>query len=384
MKLWNLLNSFALGVTFPFFSIILERGGLTPSQIGLAFTVGNLAGGLFSYYIGKLSDRIGRLKMLVSMTLLTGLSFMLLFVESQPLVTVMIFTLLMMGGGAASTIVTAYSIDALDGARISRGSGFGAISMVGAVGWVPGTLAGGVLVSVLGLRPVFLFAGVIIGLSALTCYGLAESRLEKKDDGVSFSSRGLLTGPPGFLLTIITLAFVADASIASFFSLHMINSLGASPLEVSAAFAIMGLSEIPAMIYLGKLSDKVGRRPILLLCLAAFPLRMALTALAGDSTVAILAQTLSSLTFGGLYVVSIAYASDIVPESMRGAYMGLYAATIRLGGIIGGYLWGSIAEASSYAAMFLYCSAFSLVQVFLAGIAFRRKRVVVFPARAEP
>lgn len=371
MRLWNMLHFLAFGIVFPFLPVLLESCGLSPSQIGLAFTVGNIAGGLFSYYMGRLSDRVGRLRMLVSTTLLVALSYLLLYLESDAITTVAFFTLLMIGGGAANTIVTAYSMDVLEQRGSSHGGGFGLIRIGGSIGWIPGTFLGGILVNMLGLRPIFLLAGVIVGLSALTCYGLNESRVAVRGTAERVMARSFLRGPAGTLLLVSTLAFTANAAFLSFLSLHMINNLGATPPQVSAAFAVMGLAEIPGMIYLGRLSDRLGRLPILIVCLAAFPLRLAISGLAGDTYVVILAQALNSLTYGGLFVVSIAYASEIVSERVRGAYMGLYGATFSMGGVIGGYLWGIIAEATSYATMFLYSSAFSLIPVIIAAVALK-------------
>ncbi|GBC71057.1 Sugar efflux transporter C [Candidatus Calditenuaceae archaeon HR02] len=375
---------FAMGVAAPYFPVVLEVRGLTPSQIGLTFTISNIAAGLSSYYIGRLSDRVGRLKILLSSTVLTAIMYLLLALISNPYVTVAIFTLLMVGMGSSNTVVTAYSIDALERAGISRGSGFGSIRIGGSIGWIPGTFLGGALVSLFGLRSIFLFAPLVIGLSVLTMRGLGEDGRFRRRDSGNATSLSLLRGAPGVLLLTMTLAFVANSSILSFLSLHMINTLGASPLEVSTAFALMGLTEIPAMVYLGKISDRVGRRPVLLLCLVAFPVRLAISGLSPDKYIVILAQALNSFTFGGLYVVSIAYASELVPERMRGAYMGLYGATFNAGGVIGGYLWGSIAEATSYASMFQYSALFSLIPVALTGVSLKRQSREVYSAPVAP
>ncbi|MEM1922708.1 MAG: MFS transporter [Nitrososphaerota archaeon] len=384
MLLWNAMYFLALGVSFPYFPLVLEEGGLTPSQIGLSFTLSNIMSGIFSYYMGRLSDRVGRLKTLISMTLLATASYMLLSMVRDPISTIIMFTLLMMGGGAANTAFTAYSLDVLEHGGHSRGGGFGKIRIGGSIGWVPGTFLGGALVSALGFRAVFLVSSVIVCLSVLTCYGLRESRRARINRGAVNSSLSLLRGAPGVLLLISTLSFVVLSSNMSFLSLHMINTLNTTPLAVSTAFAIMGLSEIPAMIYLGRLSDRVGRRPILLLCLAGFPLRQAITGLSGDTLVVILAQVLNGLTYGGLFVVSIAYASEIVPENMRGAYMGLYGATFSMGGVIGGYLWGSLAEATSYAIMFQYSALVSLAPLALAFLTLRIRRLETCPPLSEP
>lgn len=373
MWIWNAMHFLAMGIAFPYFPVFLERGGLTPSQIGLAFTISSVVSGFFSYYMGRLSDRAGRLKILISTTLLASLSYLLLSLGFDPITSVAIFTLLMMGGGAANTIFTAYSIDVLERAGIPRGIGFARIRNGGNIGWIIGTLSGGALVSVFGLNPVFAVSALIVGAAALACVGLKEERRERREVGAEIRTLSLLKGVPGVFLLTMSLVMIVNASIMNFLSLHLLNTHGASPFEISAAFALMAISDIPAMIYFGRLSDRIGRGPVLLLCLAVWPLRLALIGLSLDRTIVILAQSLSSLTFGGFFVVSIAYASEIVPEHMRGAYMGLYGATFSVGGIVGGYLWGSVIEATSYAEMFLYVAAFSTIPIALAGLTLRRR-----------
>jgi len=381
MWLWNMLYFLAMGFTAPYFPVLLEESGLTPSQIGLAFTISSIASGLFSYYMGRLSDRVGRLKILISTTLLASISFMLLSVGFNPMITVALFTLGMMGGGAANALFTAFSIDALEHAGLSRGIGFGRIRVGGNIGFIIGTLSGGVLVSAMGLGSIFFAAAIVIFVSALSCIEVEEVRMIENRGEASVKASSLLRGSPGIFLIIVTLVMVVNSAIMNFLSLHLINTHGASALEISVAFALMALSDTPAMIYLGKLSDRIGRAPVLLLCLAVWPLRLTIIGLSPDRLSIILAQALSSFTFGGFFVVSIAQASELVSESARGAYMGLYSATFSMGGVIGGYLWGSLAEATSYASMFLYTAIFSLVPIALSGlILMKQRRVEVYSA----
>lgn len=368
----NALFFFAAGISFPYLPILLEGAGLTPSQIGLAFTISNLCSALFSYYIGRLSDRIGRLKILIITTMLASLSYMLLSASLEPILTVLFLTILMAGGGVAGTVFTAYSIDILEREGVSHGAGFGRVSMGGNSGWLAGTLAGGVLVEMLGLSSAFMLASLSAGSSLLAFIWLGEVRRLDVRKNNSIPILALLKGQSALLLLIVILVMLVDTSIMNFLPLHLSNNYGASPLLISGAFAVMAMSDIPAMFYLGKFSDRVGRGPVLLLCLALWPPRLALITFSPSVEILILTQVLSSFTFGGFFVVSIAYASELVSEDARGAYMGLYNATFAIGGIIGGYLWGSVAEATSYGSMFLYAALFSTIPAMLAVLTVRR------------
>jgi MFS family permease len=60
--------------------------------------------------------------------------------------------------------------------------------------------------------------------------------------------------------------------------------------------------------------------------------------------------------------------------------MGLYGFTFSLGGVVGGYLWGSLAEIAGYADMFLYSALFSILPLGLMFAASRARAREVSPS----
>jgi MFS family permease len=380
LRAWYFLIFLSVAISMPFFPILLESRGLSPSQVGLVFSVSSIVSGLYGYYMGRVSDALGRLRVLQPNLLAGGVMVMLIPWSTDPLLLASIYTVFMACFSALITLATAYTIDSLDRAGASRGEGFGQIRIGGSIGWIPGSLSGGAIASAMGLEGVFIMTGIITLSSVIILLPLRECHGERESRGSGVRARILLRGPAGLLLLMLTLAFTANSALVSFLPLHMANSLGASPIEISLAFALMGLAEIPAMIYFGRLSDRVGRRPVLAICLLAFPLRLGLTGALNDSLAVALTQSLNALTFGGLYVVSIAYASDLMPEAVRGAFMGLYGFTFSLGGVVGGYLWGSLAEIAGYADMFLYSALFSILPLGLMFAASRARAREVSPS----
>jgi len=361
LRVWYFFIFLSLGISFPFFPILLEERGLTPSQVGLVFSVSSIVSGLYGYYMGRISDVAGRLRTLYPNILVGGISVMALYRSPTPLILALLYTVFVACFAASNTIATAYTVDAVEEAGASRGMGFGMIRIGGSIGWIPGSLMGGVIAREIGVEWVFVITGVITLFSISTLLPLRDRFSVRRDLRRETSFPGLLRGAAGLLLLMLTLAFTANSALITFLPLHMVNSLAATPIEISLAFALMGLAEIPAMIYLGMLSDRIGRRLILAVCLLAFPLRLGLTGLLDSGLAVALVQSLNALTFGGLYVVSIAYSSDLMPENVRGAFMGLYGFTFSLGGVLGGYMWGFLAEVAGYSQMFLYSALFSLL-----------------------
>lgn len=118
----------------------------------------------------------------------------------------------------------------------------------------------------------------------------------------------------------------------------------ATPFLVGLLTASYAAAQLIGAPILGRLSDRFGRRPILLISIAGSLLGFILLALAKSLPVLFLARALDGLT-GGNISVAQAYISDVSEAKDRGRALGLIGAAFGLGFIIGpavGGLLGSI------------------------------------------
>ena len=104
-------------------------------------------------------------------------------------------------------------------------------------------------------------------------------------------------------------------------------------------FAVMQFFMSPV---LGSLSDKYGRRPILLLSLFGFGLDFLLLAFAPDLTWLFIGRIIAGI-MGASYTTATAYIADISDESNRSKYYGMLGAAFGLGFILGPGLGGLLA-----------------------------------------
>ncbi len=105
-----------------------------------------------------------------------------------------------------------------------------------------------------------------------------------------------------------------------------------------------GLAQFLAGPMLGALSDRVGRRPVLLVSLFALAVHFVAIALAPSLAAMLAARVLGGAAAGTIPVAN-AYVADIVPEGERGKGFGRVGAMFGLGFIVGpiaGGLLGSI------------------------------------------
>ncbi|MEM2410305.1 MAG: MFS transporter, partial [Thermofilaceae archaeon] len=164
------------------------------------------------------------------------------------------------------------------------------------------------------------------------------------------------------VVAAITVASIANPAYYTFLPLYMTQGLHASKLLASLAFTVTPLAEIPAMILLGSLSDRVGRRKVIAVCLAAYPVRFMLTGLLRNPLLVIAAQLLHGLTFGGLYVVTVAYLTEQMTGA-AGVASSIFPVASNVGNMVGGYLLGVLLSTYGFTTMYLAAAAISSLAI---------------------
>jgi DHA1 family tetracycline resistance protein-like MFS transporter len=112
------------------------------------------------------------------------------------------------------------------------------------------------------------------------------------------------------------------------------RDLGATGLGLGILFSAYSAAQLAGSALLGRLSDRHGRRPILLLSLAGSAASMFLSGLATGLLALSLARALAG-AFGGSIGAAQAYIADVTPRPERARYMGLLGASIGVGFVLG-------------------------------------------------
>jgi MFS family permease len=163
--------------------------------------------------------------------------------------------------------------------------------------------------------------------------------------------------------------FIAFANALSFTILIPIlylygRQFGLSDLQTSLLFAIYAAAQFISTPIIGKLSDRFGRKPLLIISLAGTVLANFLAGTASTAAILFFARFLDGIT-GGNVSVAQAIISDITPPQQRAKAFGLFGAvTFGLGFILGPIL-SLISQQVSLGAGFLASSAISLIALIL-------------------
>lgn len=150
---------------------------------------------------------------------------------------------------------------------------------------------------------------------------------------------------------IITLVFLDMLSMGLIFPVlpQLVGSYTSSPDVQSYWFGALaasyGLMQFLMAPVLGALSDRFGRRPILLISIAGMALDNLLIASASSLEVLLLARIIGGITGAG-YSVATAYASDVTPPQQRAQAFGMIGAAFGMGFIVGPVLGGFLGDIS--------------------------------------
>jgi DHA1 family tetracycline resistance protein-like MFS transporter len=149
---------------------------------------------------------------------------------------------------------------------------------------------------------------------------------------------------------------------------YHVQALGGSGLWVGLLLAGYALAQFAAAPVLGALSDRFGRRPLLLVTLIGSAVSMGLSAVAG-SLVALLAARILAGGCGGAIAVGQAYAVDLVPARQRTRALGLVGAAVGLGFVAGPAIGAGLAAAGiGFSGSCLIAAALAGVNVGLGAI----------------
>ena len=176
------------------------------------------------------------------------------------------------------------------------------------------------------------------------------------------------TRPLAPLYLAVFVAVLGFSLIAPFFP-HYVMDFGASYSMLGVIVSIYGAAQLLTQIPVGRLSDRTGRKKIMLFGLATFSVLPILYIYAESAYSLLFIRTLGGIGASAVWPIAMALIIDQAEAGSRGAAMGWYNASffsaLALGPLLGGvlydhfginapfYLWALLGIASFFMVFFL-------------------------------
>jgi MFS family permease len=345
----------------PLFAASLDA---TPAEIGWIVMASTIPGILISYPAGALSDHLGKRRVLLaSLVVFATAPFLYLVIETAwQLMAVRFyhgFATAIFGTVASAAIAARYSAD-----RAARLSTYSSVTIVGRS---IAPFLGGTLISLASFGAVYV-ACAIAGMLALGAGLLLrdhEPRPTTKLELPHFwaSLKTVLRDRGIMLVSLVEAAqYLVFGAIEAFLALYA-SSLGIPAWQIGAILGVQLLSIVFAKPLMGKVSDRVGRRRVILpglligaasvVLLPYFPNFIGLSAL----------SLVFGLGFASVTSSTAALVADLTRDGRYGSSMGVLRTVMDVGQSIGPVLTGFMVGVAGYA------SAFTLLAAILAAAA---------------
>jgi len=171
-----------------------------------------------------------------------------------------------------------------------------------------------------------------------------------------------------FSLMVVMLGFGMVVPVFPFF----ITRLGAGGSALGLLVATSALTELIFGPLWGSLSDRIGRKPILMIGMLGYGLAMLLFGLSTQLWMLFASRALSGVLSAATLSTALAYIGDSTTAKERGGGMGALGGAAGLGMILGpglgGWLAGDSLVGSSLARPFFFAAGMSLVALLLIAL----------------
>jgi MFS family permease len=216
--------------------------------------------------------------------------------------------------------------------------------------------------------------GAVFRMAALVTFGAMMTVVLLIREPVLLNQRPKRTlNPMGYLGSIVretqamkyfaTQFFVWQGfyMIASFMPLFLVEELGVS--EGDSFYVPMALTIVStlAMVPLGILGDRMGRKKLLSIMIAFWGIMGLLIAFSRNLPEAILAVSLTGIPFATILGVGYAYMLDLIPRERTAEFVGFSIFSISLPMVIGTVLSGTMIDIFGYRLLFPIASLMMFV-----------------------
>lgn len=363
----TLIGVMAVSLLSPALPSIRNHFGVSETEVGLLVTMFTLPGIFLSLLIGALTDRFGRLQVLVPSLFLFGIAGGACALSPNFLTLLVLRFLQGIGGAGLVNIATTLIGDFFEGTE--RAGAMGANASILSVGTASYPFLGGILAEVSWAAPFLLFLSAVpIGLIAIVF--LENPEVRSSSSGVYLSHVKEIVSKPVSVGGMVAscLAFVMlYGGVITFFSQLVSYQFQASPFQVGLLIGSMSIMVALVSSQTGNLVKRSSKPSLIVLGFIAYAAGLLIIPFIQVAWMFLLPMSLFGLGHGLAIPNLQTLFSEIAPRPYRGATMSLFNISSRTGQTLGPPVLGLFFTLGGFFSVFISAGVISLV-VGLAGV----------------
>ena len=337
--------------------------GLSYSQIGLIMTCQYIASAVANVPGGVLVDTVGRKGLLMAVSLFwIGFPYLLIGFTHSYLMLLACVSLVGFGNSlwhptAIPTLARRYPerkglVLSIHGMGGNVGDALAPVIIGSALAWFTWRE-----VVVLNVMPGLVVAALLFAL--LGTLRLAARKQEKQSVGDYFAGLRELFRSRALVLLSTGSAFrtMTQSALLTFLPVYLANDMGYSPFWVGACLFALQAAGFAASPIAGHLSDRLGRKQILVGSMAATALVLVAMAFAGGSPLFVALVAVLGFFLYATRPVIQAWMLEATPKNMAGSSIGLLFGAQAIGAALGPLAGGIVADRYGLLAAFYFLAA---------------------------
>jgi MFS family permease len=349
LSLVTLLVLLGLSMVSPILPTYAESFQVSYTLVGFVVSSFAVTRMILDMPAGLLSRKFDKKKIMISGLVILSVSSVV--AGFAPDYITLVIARMIEGAGSALYVTTATVYLAQISGKEKRGQWMSLYMGMLLLGAIFGPTFGGLIADTYGIRAPFFAYAIITGLAViptlilpkLTNTGNISSPLDLRE--ILSDMRQVLSNPSFLLVTftVFTTFFLRTGIRTTLVPLFAANNLGLDSSSIGLILTIGGITTAFTIVPMGGISDRIGRKTPLALCLILTAGIILLIPFSMD----LLTLSIAVAIYGaviGLSGPSAAYVTDVSPQDKLEISMGLYRMISDFGFVVGPLLLGFLAD----------------------------------------
>ena len=373
--------SLGVGIAAPIIPLLAQSLGASYTEVGLVGTSYSIIFIMFAALSGKLSDRLGRRVLILVSAVLNALAAALYLVARNVNEIILIRTLEGLAWAAFWPSVEALTTEIASASASGRAMGLSSASY--GTGFAFGSLLGGSIAATTGYRNTFYFYLLPSMIAALTISiwfkDVRIVNISEGDQRVTPQSNelkvSLWRSRPFLLSNVIAASYTfVLGTLLTLFSVYA-KGLGVEVFWIGVLFTLFWIGRIVSSMSAGRISDRVGRRSILIPALIGCAIASFLAAISVGIELLSISMVIMGISIGAVFPVAVALISDNVHTRQRGVAMGIFETSCGIGLMTAATAGGIVADQFNPRYPYVLCALISIASVIALWVALRHVEV---------